>query len=1691
MFGQQQNTPFGGGGGFGQQTNTAPAFGSPAAAAPTGGLFGAASPAPAFGAPAGGNTFGGGGGGFGQPAAAPAGGMFGQPAPAAGGGLFGQPAAATNPPAAGGFGSTFGQPAPAPGAFGAPAPATGGGLFGQPAPAPAFGAPAAPAGGGLFGNTTTNTTSPFGGGAPAAGGFGAAPSPATGGFGSTFGQPAPAPFGSPAPAGGGGLFGQPAPAPAFGAPAPATGGLFGQPAPAPAFGAAPAPFGAPAPAGGGLFGAPAPGTGAFGAPAATSPFGGQPAAQGPHEGTSAVPFQVTSRKDNNNTINLQSITAMTQYENKSFEELRFEDYSKGNKGTASATTPTAGGFGGFGAQPAPAPFGAPAPATGGGLFGQPAPAPGAFGAPAPATGGLFGQPAPAPAFGAAPAPGGGLFGSPAPAPFGSPAPAPGGLFGSPAPAPFGAPAPGGGLFGAKSPAPAFGAPAGGGMFGQPAPAPFGAPAPATGGLFGQPAPAPFGQPAPAPFGAPAPTTGGLFGQPTPAPFGQPAPAPFGAPSPGGLFGQPAPAPAFGAPAPGGLFGQPAPAPFGAAPQPVGSGLFGAQPQPVQQAPPQAVIPTGAVIIPPTADEATNLAMKAMLKSLEEKEKLDSWKGESGKSEASTPTSVSESTAILEKRRPTYQEGSAMFSFESPSIRKTRPRGFPKTESPGKTTVALSSVGRGASDRSSLMPPDSNFRSPIMQLKIQPGAISKPRLRALPPPLDSVAERAESPKETVDPPPTETPQPKETAGAEARQTPTSDQAKPSETALVPVNQISPALAAYYQQTINSPVDHAQVSTPAAKKSAAAPKLTKKGYETTPPIEELDTFGEAELGNVPAFSVSRPGYGKVEWEGTVDVRHADLDSIVVIKPKDVMVYTEEEQLGTKPAVGTRLNRPAQITYYEVFPKDNPDASTEDKEKFAEKLKKISRKIGAEFVGYNLISGEWQIKVQHFSRYAFVDDDSDDDDEQPEQVTMPEEPWGQPQSILHRKATPFKPSQGNVAFDMKIMSPEETVFTIAKIRESVSASAEKTLAEARAEQLAARPLPMDVEPDEVEEEEGEEEPIENECVPPTRAELSKARSGFSITSSILGEKRTSSIDAGLRMGRSFRVSFAPDGTFFVPRAKSNCSSIVVKYPVHGPNESPNEEGKFEFLETHLKCSDKETLAGEDCPLYALPRSYPNNGTTQTHAAFVDTLQSFSSLHGNSDEGKSTFKLVARLLDSKLNGTGEPRRTALLEWLVEECEDSVSDDVSKFLAMQSSVAAIFSALSGGDVERACCIAADAGYHELSAVIATMSAIGAEKDDLAKMIAESGAMPSISSELDRLTKAIGGKNIFEDGRYRDGSSGLDWRKRLALRALSSSDDHISQLVNDYVNDVKKGTVPAPTPYNGCNCDSVQFKVLRAFSSVDSLKLSDIVQPKGFTTFQNDSSLSFHLAAAIGGAIPFDGASEDVEKVCTSFAAQLLCEEEFAWAVFVLLCVLPGTTPDVCRRRIDSAKSIVVRHYNQGDEGSENSRKFLEEEIGVPTLWFEEALSNQALTVVDYVSHTLKFDPEAALRVLEYKYLPNVFFLSRGQIEELMGTIEGMANARNSVAAGVVRFFKLDEKLRLDPDVSKLDKLLHEHNYLVDFFKSRLSTIGSPPGHYRFYEENEMRVSLPSMLREALSKLSEIRLQLAALAHDANVELKS
>ncbi|XP_040385271.1 nuclear pore complex protein NUP98A [Oryza brachyantha] len=357
-FGQTSSNPFGAQTGFGQASTSAS---NPFAPKPFG------SPTSAFGAQTGSSPFGATStGAFGQPSAPAFGatstGAFGQPSTPAFGAAstpaFGQPSTpAFGTPSSSPFGSStpaFGaSPAPA---FGATSSTFGssGSLFGQ---KPSFGGfGSSPSQSSAFGGTFQQTQPAFGSSA-----FGASSTPA---FGTTttpsFGATTTPSFGSTTPAFGStstSLFGATS-APAFGS----TG--FGSSG-TPAFGASSTPgFGASSSASFGTstsafsfgsspsfgqttstFGSTPFGTSTSPFGAQTSPFGSQTTAPAFGQtsfgnqagGTRIQPYSQTPDADSATsgaqpTAKLDSISAMEAYKTKSHEELRWEDYQRGDKG---------------------------------------------------------------------------------------------------------------------------------------------------------------------------------------------------------------------------------------------------------------------------------------------------------------------------------------------------------------------------------------------------------------------------------------------------------------------------------------------------------------------------------------------------------------------------------------------------------------------------------------------------------------------------------------------------------------------------------------------------------------------------------------------------------------------------------------------------------------------------------------------------------------------------------------------------------------------------------------------------------------------------------------------------------------------------------------------------------------------------------------------------------------------------------------------------------------------------------------------------------------------------------------------------------------------------------------------------------------------------------------------------------------
>ncbi|XP_053164847.1 nuclear pore complex protein Nup98-Nup96 isoform X2 [Hemicordylus capensis] len=158
-------------------------------------------------------------------------------------------------------------------------------------------------------------------------------------------------------------------------------------------------------------------------------------------------------------------------------------------------------------------------------------------------------------------------------------------------------------------------------------------------------------------------------------------------------------------------------------------------------------------------------------------------------------------------------------------------------------------------------------------------------------------------------------------------------------------------------------------------------TRVGYYTIPSMEELARM-TTDRGEclVTDFTIGRKGYGSIFFEGEVNLTNLNLDEIVHIRRKEVIVYPDDE---LKPPIGEGLNRRAEVTLDGVWPTDKTSRGLiKSPERLAEmnyegRLEAVSRKQGAQFKEYRPETGSWIFKVAHFSKYGLQDSDEEEEE------------------------------------------------------------------------------------------------------------------------------------------------------------------------------------------------------------------------------------------------------------------------------------------------------------------------------------------------------------------------------------------------------------------------------------------------------------------------------------------------------------------------------------------------------------------------------------------------------------------------------------------------------------------------------------------------------------------------------------------
>eukprot|EP01103_Thecamoeba_quadrilineata_P010470 TRINITY_DN226_c0_g1_i1.p1 TRINITY_DN226_c0_g1~~TRINITY_DN226_c0_g1_i1.p1 ORF type:complete len:806 (-),score=174.08 TRINITY_DN226_c0_g1_i1:164-2527(-) len=137
----------------------------------------------------------------------------------------------------------------------------------------------------------------------------------------------------------------------------------------------------------------------------------------------------------------------------------------------------------------------------------------------------------------------------------------------------------------------------------------------------------------------------------------------------------------------------------------------------------------------------------------------------------------------------------------------------------------------------------------------------------------------------------------------------------------------------------------------------PKLKRDSYYTIPPISQLEQMSLSELSRVPNFAVGLKEACEIRFEGSTDVRGLDLDHIVELASKQIVVYPDQNDL---PPVGEGLNKPAVIVVKNMRPKSNNAGSLANYEK---NLRAFVEKSDGTFIGYDPSKGELSFSVKNF--------------------------------------------------------------------------------------------------------------------------------------------------------------------------------------------------------------------------------------------------------------------------------------------------------------------------------------------------------------------------------------------------------------------------------------------------------------------------------------------------------------------------------------------------------------------------------------------------------------------------------------------------------------------------------------------------------------------------------------------------------
>ncbi|KAG8725116.1 hypothetical protein FRC09_008459 [Ceratobasidium sp. 395] len=808
-----------------------------------------------------------------------------------------------------------------------------------------------------------------------------------------------------------------------------------------------------------------------------------------------------------------------------------------------------------------------------------------------------------------------------------------------------------------------------------------------------------------------------------------------------------------------------------------------------------------------------------------------------------------------------------------------------------------------------------------------------------------------------------------------------------------------------------------------------------YWMKPSLNELQSMSHDQLVSVGNFTVGRYGYGQITFLAPVDL--TTVYAISGIPEKTVLfeegactVYPDESQKAPR---GEGLNVPAEISLEKCWPKDkatrapikNPNDPVWQRQE-----RKLRKMKDTEFVDFEPEKGTWTFRVPHFTRYGLGDDDDDADtaeaeselgeqaEESEESNTESEEDQdeveegviGGPRSpsdesasrspsaspVSDRRAlvksttpdgfpdkskprNPSRPWAATIELDpRKVQVMQASMFHNADetLQADDLAPRQKAPTVTRSDFLASRsalPEPADKTPKTIVED-----------LPLRKYE--RVENDKSVTKSYTGAY----MDAGLALGRSFRVGWGPDGQLVhlgklcgasakdvLPSSPSVVN--VTQVPLLSNPADVERSRVNKLLDFQIKNTDVEMDEG------GVPVASPNTDLR---------FHQIADLFGPDDRSheSSVWRLGSALFDEinlrlaedvsfdiKQQVSAMRRRAALAKWLQLAVAPSVEFDLRE---LNGSTAAnrSFLMLTGNQVSRAAEASMEADEVHLATLISQIGGDIEFRSDIESQLAK-WKEQKVDAHVDvwiRKTYALlaGIVDTVEGSKSRDPvercgdvavAQGLDWKRAYGLHLWFGGlfNSPIVDSVDNYevaCNNPAFATA-APHPWyieRPSSIDSAAltwavagesapkdalFEVIK-FAIDDTIPLDNVLYPRAFGPSPVDYRISWHVYILLAQvlrkrdvsdrSITVEGEDDEAyatyshkaDSITSNYASQLENLGLWWYSVFILLHLQESEGRSI------AIKSLLTRHVADLDAEKED---FLVNQLCVPQEWIEEA----------------------------------------------------------------------------------------------------------------------------------------------------------